>query len=184
VSSAKEKCSQLTISQCSHLLSSLVAKLKKSSSPRLKPRTFFRGCGLFPCNLLLETNNFGLGPVLSCLVSEVHELPYRDSNSGHFSGVLTLLCYIFPVSRNKHTKFGTNRFIPSRSKANIYTNIESYKQTVSTISTLYIRCPGAWTQLLFLPSTFASCFRVQRLFSRLTIPTEASRDCIQSTVKI
>jgi hypothetical protein len=43
---------KLSISRCSasgsHLKSRLVAELKKPPSPRLEPRTFFRGCGLFP----------------------------------------------------------------------------------------------------------------------------------------
>jgi hypothetical protein len=34
------------------------------------------GCGLYSCNLLFETNNFGLGAsLLSCLVSELQEPP-------------------------------------------------------------------------------------------------------------
>jgi hypothetical protein len=52
-----------------------------------------RACDLSSCNLLAETNSFGLGAVLlSCLVSELQEPPYRESNSGHVYGVSTLLC--------------------------------------------------------------------------------------------
>jgi hypothetical protein len=59
-----------------------------------KPRTFFRCCGLCSCNLLFETNNFGLGAVLlSCSVSELQERHHQDSNPGHFFGI-----YIFPKS--------------------------------------------------------------------------------------
>jgi hypothetical protein len=49
----------LTISRCSasdsQLLWRLVAELKILPSPRLEPRTLFRGCGLFPCYLFSET---------------------------------------------------------------------------------------------------------------------------------
>jgi hypothetical protein len=50
--------------------------LNPTSSPELKLRTGFRGCGTCFCNLLAEINNFGLGPVLlSCLVSELQKPP-------------------------------------------------------------------------------------------------------------
>jgi hypothetical protein len=55
---------------CAILLSCFVSELQKPSSPGLEPRTVFRGCG---CNLLVETNKFGLGALLSSLVSELQD---------------------------------------------------------------------------------------------------------------
>jgi hypothetical protein len=48
--------------------------MNPTSSPGLELRTIFMGCGLCSCNLVFETNNFGLGAVLlSRLVSELQE---------------------------------------------------------------------------------------------------------------
>jgi hypothetical protein len=57
------------------LLLCLVSELKKLSSPGLKPRTVFQGCGLCFCNLLApKENNFGLGTIiLLCLVSKLQK---------------------------------------------------------------------------------------------------------------
>jgi hypothetical protein len=55
-------------------LSCLDSELRKPSSPGLTSRTVFRGCGLYFCNLLAETNSFGLGAfLLLCLVAELQK---------------------------------------------------------------------------------------------------------------
>jgi hypothetical protein len=55
----------------------------------------FSSCDLCFCNLLFETNNFGLGAVLlSCLVSELQETPSPGNELRTLSGVLTLLCFL------------------------------------------------------------------------------------------
>jgi hypothetical protein len=56
------------------LLSCFVSELQKPSSPRLEPRTDFRGCDLCSCNLVAKANNFDLGAVLiSFLVTELQK---------------------------------------------------------------------------------------------------------------
>jgi hypothetical protein len=58
------------------LLSCLVSKLQKPSSPELETRTVYWGCGICLCNLLTKINNFGLDTIfLSCLVSELQKPP-------------------------------------------------------------------------------------------------------------
>jgi hypothetical protein len=59
---------------CAVLLSCLVYKLQKPSSPRLAPRTVFGFVTLVPEKFLAVTNNFVLCAVLSCLVSELQKL--------------------------------------------------------------------------------------------------------------
>jgi hypothetical protein len=55
----------------------LVSELQKTSSSGLEPRAVFVGCGRCYCNLLVETNNFGLGDILlSCLVSKIQKPPW------------------------------------------------------------------------------------------------------------
>jgi hypothetical protein len=91
--------------------------LNRTPSPGLEPRIVFRGCGLCSCNLLAETNNFGLGAVLlSCLVSELQEPSSPGLELRTLFRSLTLL-RSFLVSRNKHAKFRGNRFVRSRARS-------------------------------------------------------------------
>jgi hypothetical protein len=64
--------------------------VQKKTSPGFEPKTDFRGCGVYSCNFLVKTNNFGLGDVLlSCLVSDYRNHLHRDSNPGQFFGIIT-----------------------------------------------------------------------------------------------
>jgi hypothetical protein len=93
----------------------LVSELQKPASPRLEPRTIFRSRDLCSCNLLFETNNFGLVAVpLSCLDSKIQELPSPGLELRTFFRRCNLSKNLLLVSRNKHAKFGANWYIRSR----------------------------------------------------------------------
>jgi hypothetical protein len=75
------------------LLSCLVTELQKPLTV-LEPRTDFRGCFLWFCNLLAETNNSVLGAVLlSCLVSELK----KPSSLGLEPRIVFRACGLVPV---------------------------------------------------------------------------------------
>jgi hypothetical protein len=90
------------------------------------------GSGLCVCNLLFDTNNFGLGAILlSCLVFELQETPSAGIELRTLFPEFWPSYDLFLVSRNKHAKFGSNQFIRSRA-----INEETHKPTIST---LYVR---------------------------------------------
>jgi hypothetical protein len=78
-----------------------IISLKPNIFNETRTQDIFRVCDFSPCHFFTETNKFRLGA------------PHWESKSGHFSGVLTLL-YSLLVLRNKHAKFGSNRYIRSR----------------------------------------------------------------------
>jgi hypothetical protein len=74
------------------------------------PGKFF-GVLVFVSVISSTKNNFDLSAILlSCLVSELQETPSPAIELRHVSGVLTPY-FLFLVSRNKHAKFGANRYI-------------------------------------------------------------------------
>jgi hypothetical protein len=97
------------------LLLCLVSELQKTSSLRIESKTIFRGSGLYFCNLLFETNNFGPSAILlSCLVSELTGNALRGNQTQDTFSEFWPSYDLFLVSRNKHAKFGANRYIRSR----------------------------------------------------------------------
>jgi hypothetical protein len=97
------------------LLLCLVLEQHKTSSSGLEPRTVFRRCFVRFYNLLFETNNFNLGAILLlCLVSELQETPFPGIGLRALFTEFWPSYILFLVSRNKHTKFGSNQFIRSR----------------------------------------------------------------------
>jgi hypothetical protein len=95
-------------------------------------RTFFWSSGLCFCILLLETNNFSLG-VLSfratgnALTGNRTETLFRSFEPA----------VLFLVSRNKHAKFGANRYIRSQAISE-----QTHKPTISTFMQGYLGFKG------------------------------------------
>lgn len=90
----------------SDLLSRLVSKLHKLSSPGFKHRTGFQGSSLHFCNILFQTKNFVIDTVLFFTVWSYRKCPYWQSNSGSFFpkySMWSLLCLC-----NKYAKFDTD----------------------------------------------------------------------------
>jgi hypothetical protein len=71
-----------------------VFELQKSSSPGLKPRTDFQGCGLCFFNLS-ETNYFGLGAILVMHSIQATETTFVGNQTQQFVGVVTSVLVIF-----------------------------------------------------------------------------------------
>jgi hypothetical protein len=89
-------------------------RVTETSLTGIRSHDSFQDCDVCFCNLLFETNNFGLGAVLlSCLVSELQETPSAGIELRKLLPEF-LPCYVlFLVSRNKQAKFGANRYIRS-----------------------------------------------------------------------
>jgi hypothetical protein len=146
---AKEKCWQLTISRWSasgsQLLWSLVVIIMLSGSQASWPvpvelswaskeiiftetrtQDSFSWLWAYSCYLSVETNSFGLEPLLvSCLVSEPPSpgIELRTLFPEFGSSYV-----LFLMPRSKHSKFGANQFIPSRAISE-----HTYKHTYNFI---------------------------------------------------
>jgi hypothetical protein len=103
----------------------LLLSLNPTSSSGFEPGTVFRGCGLCFYNLLFETNNFGLGTVL--LSFRATKTIFARTRTQDSFSALWPFCILFLVSRNRHPKFGANRFIRSRARnEHIYPQFQFY----------------------------------------------------------
>jgi hypothetical protein len=112
------------------LLSCLVSEQQKPCSPGIKPRTVFWGCGLF--SLLSPLRNKQLWPWHHSSIT----ISFRATGTA-FTEKQTQDTFpefwpsyvLFLVSRNKHAKFGVNKFIPSQAisvRTNILINMHTH----------------------------------------------------------
>jgi hypothetical protein len=113
------------------LISCLVSKLQKPSSPGLEPMTLFRDCGPLSCNIPAKTNNFGFRAVrLLCLVSELQEPPSPGLESSTLFGCFDL---------SKISYWFLEISVPSLRQI-VLNTLSSYKRTYTpTISILYAK---------------------------------------------
>jgi hypothetical protein len=93
----------------------LISRATETIFAGIEPRTVCRRIGPCSCNLFFEINKFDLGAVLlSCLVSELQETPSPEIELRTYFSELLQSHVLFLISRNKHAKFGANRYIRSR----------------------------------------------------------------------
>jgi hypothetical protein len=76
-------------------LSCSFSEVQKLSSSGLEPRTVFRRCGLYSCNLLFETNNFVICPVLLPYLFSKVQKPFSPGIEPRT--VFSMLWSLFPL---------------------------------------------------------------------------------------
>lgn len=108
------------------ILSYLVSDQQETPSPRIEPRTVFRGCGFCFCDLL-ETNNFDLDAFFIHL--------RRQSNQGHLFGVVVFISVmsssrqttlVLALSFHRGTFWATGTSPTGRQTEDISTELSSW----------------------------------------------------------
>jgi hypothetical protein len=94
---------------CASLLLCLIPELQKKLT---WTRTQYTLCGYghWNCNLLVKTNNFGVGDFVMCSLSKILKTPSPDFEITSQFSVFWPSQNLFRISKNKHAKFGANQY--------------------------------------------------------------------------
>jgi hypothetical protein len=117
----------------------LVLWIQITYSLEIEPRTIFQGYGHCFCNLIFETNNFGLSAILlSCLVSELQKTPSPGIE-------LRILFRSFdpPIFSSWSQRISMWSLVQTIHLFSSYKRTNKHKLTISTLYVRLFRRPSA-----------------------------------------